>query len=353
MRLITRVAQVAGLCLSAIVILTIVGTIWWRLAPTHRVDVLVYDQTVANDRYPDHAVLDQIFEYHRVPFELGEDYVGSAPGGNAPHGEWPTDRPELIILADLYGLYADDEGELDEFGDQRITDRLTQSQAEDVQRWVDDGTPAYGEFGLVTEPTAATTGLVFEETFGFQQTQWALKPYDDLQQVSPRIQSLDRDGWPHEGPGWIIVSVEGGGRDVDQQVIVVPDAQLLSPLPIVEGGPPGSGGGSAPFGGWIGIVEAHEDSVVDARFRLDVAPQAAQILASVGVPLEFPALVRTDRTLYFAGDGLDDETPFRLRRLAGGASITRAVTGSEFRFLYQVLEPSIGWLLDRTPDLAQ
>ena len=42
---------------------------------------------------------------------------------------------------------------------------------------------------------------------------------------------------------------------------------------------------------------------------------------------------------------MEDETPCRLRHLKGNASFTRLVTGDEFRFLYRVLEPSVGWLL--------
>jgi hypothetical protein len=118
----------------------------------------------------------------------------------------------------------------------------------------------------------------------------------------------------------------------------------------IVGGPPGSTGGVAPYDGWVNIVEPAPDAEVDAAFRIPVTVDGDRVLARAGIPNTFAALVRTERTLYFSGDGLDDETPFRLRRLRGGATFTRLVTGDEFRVLYQVLEPSIKWLLDRVEE---
>lgn len=356
-RLLMRSFQVAGLLMVTVIVLAVVTTIWWRFTPTNELDLLVYDQTVADDRYPDHAVLEQLLEYHRVPFDASQDYVGAAPGGG-PHGVWPEEQPDAIFLADLYGLYANDEGQLDEFGRNRITDRLTAPQADDVATWVAAGTPAYAEFGLVTEPTAQDAGLVLQEVFGFVDTGWALKPYDDLRDVSPQIQQLGPSPWPYDGPGWIVVGIATPATATtaasDDETIgtlfVLPGSLIEERLPLVVGGPPGSAGGSAPFGRWIGIVEPAEDAIVDAWIELRVTEEGARQLTKAGVPLRFPALIRTENTLYFAGDGLDDETPFRLRRLTGGATFTRLVTGNEFRFLYQVLEPSIGWMLDRVDE---
>jgi hypothetical protein len=122
---------------------------------------------------------------------------------------------------------------------------------------------------------------------------------------------------------------------------------LEKPTPDVLGGPPGSIAGRSPFHRWIGVVEAAEGTAVDAWFELPVNNRGAAVLDRLDIPVVFPALIRTSNTLYFAGNGLSDETPFRLRRLQGGATLTRLVTGQEFRFFYQILEPSMGWLLYR------
>ncbi len=344
-RLLMRVAQVISVLLASIVMMAVITSIWWRLTPSRDLDVFVYDQTVANDTYPDHAVLEQLLQYHRVAYDV-EDYVGAAPGGG-PYGVWPQDRPDVIFLADLYGLYINEDGQLDENGSIRITDRLTAPQADDVARWIAAGTPAYAEFGLVSEPTAEAAGALLEDVFGFRATGWAIKPFEDLQNVSPQIQSLQPSPWTYEGPGWIAVHIAAAGRASIRDLVVLPEAVLTEPLPIVSGGPPGSDGGQAPFKGWLGVIEAKETSKVDAWVQLGVTDEGLDLLDAAGIPNRFPALVRTERTLYFAGDGLDDETPFRLRRLKGGALFTRLVTGEEFRFLYQVLEPSVGWMLQQ------
>ncbi len=345
-RLVMRLTQVLAVLLGGIVAVTIITNVWWRLTTPVELDVLVYDQTVPNENYPSHAALGQLFEYHRVPYDVATDYVGSKPGGLANHGTWPTERPDLIILADAYGVYENEFGEVDEFGSIRRTETFNAEQAADVAEWVADGVPAYGEFSLVTDPTPAAAGQTLEELFGFESTGWTFRVEGDLRNVPPAIQTLGPHPWPYEGPGFIAVRVRAAGRDIDPELIVLTEEYTTSEYTGVTGGPPGSGGGDSLFDGWFAMVNPVDGAHVDAWFNLNVTDEGADILADHGIPVSFPAMVRTENTLYFAGDGLSDETPFRLRRLKGGAVFTRLITGAEFQFLYQVMEPSIAWLID-------
>ncbi len=340
-----RLFQVFAVFLGGIVAATVITNIWWRLTPPTELDILVYDQTVPTDNYPSHASLGQLFEYHRVPYDIS-DYVGSLPGGVGPYGEWPDERPDLIILADAYGVYENDFGDVDEFGSIRRTEVFNAEQAQDVADWVDAGTPAYGEFSLVTDPTPAPAGQTLEEIFGFESTGWTFRVEGDLANVPPAIQTLGPFPWPYEGPGFIAVQVPAAGRDVDPRLIVLTEEMMTSDFTGVRGGPPGAAGGESLFDGWFAYVEPTDGAVVDAWFDLSLTEEGLAVLADEGIPATFPAMIRTENTLYFAGDGLSDETPFRLRRLKGGAIFTRLVTGSEFQFLYQVMEPSIAWLID-------
>ncbi|MEZ5226433.1 MAG: hypothetical protein R2710_07095 [Acidimicrobiales bacterium] len=348
-RLVMYLTQTIGVSLASIVVMTMLTSAWWRLTPHREVDILVYDQNVPNETYGQHGALAQIFEYHRVPYAL-DDYVGLTPGTWEPHGEWPEQQPDLIVLADVTGVYLDENNEPDEFGGRPVGEVIWPSQAEDIQRWVAAGTPAYGEFSMVVEPTPGRAGAILEDVFGVSSTGWRIRMFDDLTLVSPGIRNLGAYPWPYTGRGLVAVSGPAGGRNQGRNLVVLTEEQLDGFEIRIIGGPPGSPGGNARFDGWVEVVQPDPGTELDAVFELPVNADGAKMLARMGLPTRFAALVRTDRTLYFAGDGLRDETPFRLRKLKGGATFTRLVTGDEFQFLYQVLEPSFGWLLDRVPE---
>ncbi len=346
-RLVMHVTQVIGITLGTVIVMTMLTSGWWHFTPERDLDILVYDQNVPDESYGQHGALGQIFEYHRVRYEL-DDYVGLTPDTWEPHGEWPTERPDLIVLADIAGVLVDENDDPDEFGGRPVGELLWPSQADDIAAWVAAGTPAYGEFSLLVEPTPGPAAATLETVFGVRSTGWRIRMFDDLAQVSPGIQNLGAFPWPYSGPGLVAVSGPAGGRNQGRNLLVLTEDQLTGDEIRIIGGPPGSPGGNGRFEGWVEVVQADSETEIDAVFELPVTSEGDRLLDRAGLPNQFAALVRTERTLYFAGDGLRDETPFRLRKLKGGATFTRLITGDEFQFLYQVLEPSFGWLLEQT-----
>lgn len=348
LRVVTRLGRLAAFLLSIVVTIVVITSVWWRLVPERDLDVLVYDQTVPSGPDADRAMLQQLLDHHHVEYDEA-DYVGSEPGGTARHGTWPSERPDLIVLADVYGVYLDQDGRASDYGTTLATDAFSEANAADLQRWIEAGTPAYGEFALVTEPTPAPVGRVFEDTFGFRALPWTGRSVEDLADVAPKIKELGPDPWPYSGPGIIFVTAPVSGRIPSPKLVVLTRDMLDRWLPRVVGGPPGAIPGESTFPRWFGLVRPQDGAAVDAWFDIRVNAEGAKVLGEAGLPARFPALIRTERTLYFAGDGLDDDTPFRLKHVQGGALFTRLVTGREYRFVYQILEPSIGWLLDRPP----
>ncbi len=345
-------AKVASVFLASLAMAVLITNVWWRLTPSRDLDLLVYDQSVSDDGFREHAILDQLLMYHRVPFTLGEDHIGAAPGGE-PFGDWPTEQPDAIVLADTYGVYVDSFGEIDDLGSRRVSGVIDVEQADDLERWIGAGTPAYGEFSLFTAPTPLDAAAVLERSFSLESTGWVFTAVEELADVSPTLRSLGPTPWPYEGRGFLAVHVTtANGGEGSRELIVLTEDQLTAPFPDVIGAAPGGISGDAPFPRWFSWVQPIGDAEVTAWFDLQVTEEGAEVLAEAGIPTSLPAVITTDRTLYFAGDGLDDETPFRLRRLKGGSVLTRLVTGDEFRFVYTVLEPAIGWLVERSLELA-
>lgn len=348
LRVVTHLGRIAAFLVSVVVAIVLITSIWWRLVPERDIDVLVYDQTVPVGEDADRAMLQQLLDHHHVDFEQS-DYVGSEPGGTAPHGTWPSEKPDLIVLADVYGVYLDESGRASDYGDTLATDPFSQAQADDLQQWIEAGTPAYGEFALVTEPTPGPIGEIFEDSFGFRALPWTGRSVEELRDVAPKIKELGPDPWPYSGPGIIFVTSPVSGRFPAPKLVVLTPGMLDRWLPRVVGGPPGAIPGESTFSRWFGLVRPQDGATVDAWFEIHVNAEGAKVLGEAGLPTRFPALIRNERTLYFAGDGLDDDTPFRLKHVQGGALFTRLVTGREFRFAYQILEPSIAWLLEQPP----
>ncbi len=120
--------RIAAFLLSIVVAIVLITSIWWRLVPGRDIDVLVYDQTVPMGQDMDRAMLQQLLAHHHVEFEQS-DYVGSEPGGTAPHGTWPSERPDLIVLADVYGVYLDETGMASDYGSTLATEPFSEAQS--------------------------------------------------------------------------------------------------------------------------------------------------------------------------------------------------------------------------------
>ncbi|MDA3039234.1 MAG: hypothetical protein O3C27_06835 [Actinomycetota bacterium] len=97
----TLLGRLAAFVLSVVVTIVLITSIWWRLVPERDIDVLVYDQTVPSGVDADRAMLQQLLDHHHVGYDQN-DCFGSKPGGTAPHGTWPSERPDLIVLADVF-----------------------------------------------------------------------------------------------------------------------------------------------------------------------------------------------------------------------------------------------------------
>ncbi len=340
-RIVMWMSRILLVSIASVVVASVVTRIAWELKPRQDLDVLVFDQTVASDSYAEHAILGQLFDYHKVEYDYTTDYYGTNPDGG-PHGLWPTEAPDIIVLADAYGVYVEEN-----LTQKLISDYLTLPQAVDIRRWVSEGVPSYAEFAMVYNPTPGSAGDVIEDTFGFVSTPWVFRFWDNLTDVSPNIKKVYIGEWDFEGPGIVLVSGPVAGRETEPEIVVLTEEDLVDLLPLVHGGAPGAIRGTATFDGWASVVEAAPGATVEAEFELPVTDSGAAKLDKQDIPAIFPALIRRNNTLYFAGNGLADETPFRLRHLYGSATFTRLVTGQEFRFFYTILEPSIGWLISQ------
>ncbi len=347
--------MIARRTLFAAVVLLIVGTfpalhLMWRAQPTYQLDLLVFDVSVADDRFAEHAVLDRILTNERIEFELGSDHVGAKPGG-LPFGDWPSEQPDLIVLADGDGVYVNEEYRIDDAGRTLISPTLQTPMAAEIERWIANGVPAYAEFALTTDPTPVDASEYIQDAFGFDSSGWIGRSEEDLAQVSPLIRELSTEAWSHEGPGIVFVTTRAGAANPSSQVVVLDETHLTSLLPTFDGTLDGGRGNHAPFSGWFELVEPTTGDI-QSWLEIPTNDQGAEVLRAAGLPTRWPGVITTPTTIYVAADGLQDETGFAFRSFAGGEWMSAQFSDTpEEQFFHQILRPAISQLVADAVDL--
>ncbi|MDH3398427.1 MAG: hypothetical protein OEM81_11440 [Acidimicrobiia bacterium] len=320
----------------------VAALVWWLQSDTD-LNILVYDQTVPDASYLEHASLGLVLEYEKVPFSTEDSFVGAAPGGS-PHGAWPSEAPDLLMLVDAYGVYLDDAGQVSDQGTNLITDSLDEGDADRVVGWAASGTVVYGEFNVLGEPTASPAAQRLQGLFGVERAGWAGRPFNDLSAVPDRLVSLAGGTWDHTGPGIVLIAP---GQDGPSVVVLTGD-ELESSLPVVDGVLPGSGRSvEARVDGWFEIISANSKAQVDMWMRLRLTDSGRSLLTRHGIPPEWPFLVRTEESLYLAGDASENSIEFPLRKMTGSPFLMRVLPQSgQMEFFYRVYLPVVQWLVE-------
>jgi len=333
---------VLGLLLPLLLWPGIAGLVW-ALRSDSDLDLVVYDQTVPDASYLEHASLGLVLEYEKVPFATEDSFIGAAPGG-APHGAWPTEVPDLVMLVDAYGVYVDDAGDVSDQGINRITDAFGDQDADVVIGWAGSGAVVYGEFNILGEPTASPASQRLAGLFGVERTGWAGRPFDDLAAVPERLIALAGGTWEYTGRGIVLLAPAPQGTSV----VVLTSNELTGLLPVVEGTLPGSGRSTeARVDGWFEVIAASPGTEVDMRMRLPVTETGRALLHQSGIPVEWPFLVRHEKSLYLAADASENSVDFPLRRMTGSPALMRVLPQSpETEFFYRVYLPVMQWLVE-------
>ncbi len=320
----------------------VASLVWW-LRSDKKIDIVVYDQTVPDASFLEHASLGLALGYEKVPFDIEDSFIGAAPGG-LPQGTWPAEPPDLVMLVDAYGVYLDDTGEVSDEGTSRITDALEVRDSDLMTEWAAAGTVVYGEFNILGEPTSSPASLQLQGLFGVETTGWAGRSFNDLAAVPGRLVDLAGGTWDHTGRGIVLLAPRAGGA----MVVVLSSNELEKSFPMADGVLPGSGRStSARVDGWFEIIAARPGAEANMLMRLPVNDRGRSLLEQFGIPSEWPFLVRNGKTLYLAADASENSIEFPLRKMSGSATLMRSLPHSaQTEFFYRVYLPVVQWLVE-------
>lgn len=365
-----RALAKAGLGI-ALLVLAVLPFLLWVRQPSRELRVVVVDKTVPDATLREHASLFWLLGHrkYRKPsgqaYDPARDYYGFFP---LPGHRWEARepgiaaaRPELIYLADTYGVYTE------EFYGQPQGNRSTGiytgfrgEEVDDLAQALGGCRTLVGEFNTFASPTTGDPRARLEAIFGLAWDGWTGRFFKDLErsgEVPPwAVRNYERQTgreWAFEGPGFLLcneddrVEVLEEGVDVEAgrglRICSRPEGARRLDLP-----------GDARYDYWFDFVAPRPGTEVLADYRIPLLAPGARKLQAMGLPAQTPAVLSglrgSTRTYYFAGDFVDAGPAPDLMRAAGFAAFRRAVIrespGDPQAFFWRVYVPMMSRILE-------
>jgi hypothetical protein len=312
--------------------------ILWIVQPYRQLDVWVVDKTVPYPDFREHAGLFWLLNNEKISkpgtkllYDVRTDYYGFYP---ISKDEWQTvpmpqgaKRPDLIYIADTYGVYRDDymQKKLSNDVSSILYGGLNNDDYTTIQEALGGGNTLIAEFNTAASPTNERDRILFGRLIGLKWRGWIGNYYESLAKdggvpgwVIKNWEAERHQLWKYSGRG--IVLLDEGGRvevlteqdDIGKNGMkVVFKPQWAKTLGIKR---------PTSYRYWFEWVSA--DPLVEevAHYDLDVTPSGKRKLDALGLPKVFPAVVRFKNeqftSWYFAGDFADLQfsgTPYRMK----------------------------------------
>jgi hypothetical protein len=341
----------------------------WELTPAHPLTVTVIDKTVPTTDYREHQGLFWLLDHWKISRPMGglydkaADYFGYRPGSGG--GDEPvvltasdTGYPDLIYVADTYGVYS---GDLVRDNVRADRSRLIYgglTLAEWNRLWDAKGlqTTLVMEFNSFGDPTDDRVRAQVESDMGIAWTGWVGRYFADL--AADEVPGWLRTDWEKEsdrtwafrGPGFALV-------DQHDRVLVLDGSDVLGPVAFqataagaAHYAPLGQQQFAYPY--WFDVLAAPgPETAVEAEYHLPVSGAGAAKLSAAGIPAVFPAVIRNaaERAYYFAGDYADRKVWPPVRIFGLERALSAVATGPEDLFYWRVYAPIMRTILREIP----
>ncbi|HPJ12424.1 MAG TPA: hypothetical protein PLV00_03385, partial [Caldisericia bacterium] len=326
----TRIAGII-FALVALVIL-ILPVALWSLQPYHKLNVWILDKTVPTQEYREHRGAMWALNYYRITdknidhthYRYNRDYYGFYPLSSKDFSirdlVYAPPNPDLILIADTYGVYEDDYWVPNKKGNRstKIYGGLTQEDLFMIQSNLKDQATLVSSFNTFNQPTDEKTRKQYEKVLGVEWKRWMGRFFIDLEKgkevavwmVDNWEQQHDAT-WTFTGPGFVLCSdwdqvevLEEGvhfenGKDISFQFLSPYSEEYRSESQIS-------------YYYWFDFIQPMEGTEVLAEYTMEVTQEGQAMLTSLGLNSIFPAItkkVTPDYTAYYlAGDFEDHKT---------------------------------------------
>ncbi len=299
----------------------------WQFLPYNELKIWVIDKTVPYPDYRKHTSLFWILKNEKISKPGGRrlyseksDYFGFYPYGKNDWRGIPLPlggtRPDLIYIADTYGVYKDDFMQKRLYGElsPKIYGGLTNDEVQTIRNNLGAGNTFVAEFNTAASPTNLRDRQTIGRMLGLEWKGWIGRFFSDLSKgeevpswVIDNYEERNDRKWEFFGRGFVLLS------DDDQIEILTEKEDLgIKGLRFQFREPLASAlksRAAIPFRSWFEwtVPEAGIETMADYNF--DLTGKGRAKLKALGLEPSFPAIVRNKNTQftgwYFAGDFVD------------------------------------------------
>ncbi len=347
----------------------------WPLSPRQAIDMLVVNKTVPDEHFREHSAIFWIAEHRRFSkpdgsfYRMEKDYLGYHPETGKQETLTASDleNPDLLYLADSYGIYDYPEGfEIYELQlPHKIQDiellygGFALSEVEAIEEFAKNKNKiVIGEHNIFGYPTyidpLASTRL--QAVFAVSYTGWLARYYSDLNEMAFWLKAVYEKiygkVWDLSGPGMVFIREEIPAFDWRSDLVIFTAEELTGPWPVINTDASRLAvrtSRNIPYLYWVEVLEVHPEAEVLAYYEMPLSGESRTALDKRGLPDRFPVLVQYNppgeaRRIYFAGDFADQLPALLSSRLTGSAGLQRFISylpglPVEYRFYFQMYEP--------------
>lgn len=298
------------------------------VGPSQKLDLVVLDRTVPADERKEHLSLFWVLDHYKWRVADDNDpnvhYLGYFPDrkdsiqDELTKVKWrkSSKRPQLLYLADTYGVYQEDDQPLrrPDFS-QLVYGGSTWKDVALVKQVFNDGGRIMGEYNILGSPTPRVVADSLGSCFGVKASGWTGRYFHELDTLLnieipawvPRLYRASHSN-PYQFSGSGLVFAHESG-----QVEVLPDRFLEAPVPVIEAdhelqkryGVPQYV--RYPFWFEVGVVDL--PGLTHATLNVHPTDSGRQKMQEWGIPTRFPFLaadLKEGRRFYAFADVSDN-----------------------------------------------
>ena len=353
---------VVKICVTLIVIILVVYfslRLIWFVQPKQSVNVYILDKTVTSSSYSEHCSLTWLLNNHRFvgpdqkTYSVKNDYMGFYPIDlEKEQFDFKTVRLnevdafaaayDLAYYTDCYGVFSFEwykNFKAQNVPSSKVYGGLNQNDYLLLKKMRDNDKVIIGEYSLFGTPTNALIRNKVEELFNLTWSGWSGKYFFSLNpnhtngpaNWMPKLyESQHLKPWPADETGIVLVNNDGL---ID---VLLLDEDLNSFTPTITATADGIQKYKLPqttdYAGWFEFVTAGEGAQIEASFNLNLTDAGCQHLAKIGLPTNFPAIIKAqtnEPTFYFAGDFAENKVCNLCAKIYGGKAINRLLVGDK------------------------
>jgi hypothetical protein len=324
----------------------------WFLQTKKPLRIFILDKSVLNFKYTEHKSFNWVLNNYRItrmnqkPYSISNDYYGFIPVKLTPPKEYKIrslrlfevlsicDDIDMAYYTDCYGVYYEDwyNRAPDKLHSSLLYGGLNQNDYLLLSEMKRKNKLIIAEFNMLGSPTSDLIRNKTENLFDFYWTGWTGCYFKSLSITNPNLpqwiinvyEEKNKKKWNFSGQGIVLVNENSSIIVLENNVhlnnpspkIISTDyAQKIYHLPEYQY-----------YSFWFDIINPGKSNSSIASYQLDVTKEGKQLLDSMKIPSNFPAVIEhldNYKFYYFAGDFADRNIFYSSSYFAGVPALAK------------------------------